>query len=103
MVARQPQNEAVVIGSSRVAVIHFPQIRNTNTNRGDYTMIDEVQDMKELMEELREEGKLTREQAFVIYGRVATMYEFSLIDKSEWRELMDLIPLTTDDLQDIRV
>lgn len=66
-------------------------------------MISQLQDMKELMEELRSEGKLTREQAFVIYGRVATMYEFGHLEDSEWKELRALIPLTTDDVEDIRV
>lgn len=66
-------------------------------------MIEKVQKMKELMEKLRNGDQLTREQAFILYGRVATMYEFSLIDKSEWKELRALIPLTTDDVCDIRV
>lgn len=66
-------------------------------------MVDEVQDMKELMEELRGEGKLTREQAFVIYGRVCTLCEFGHITEQEWHELLDLIPLAVEDLQDIRV
>lgn len=64
-------------------------------------MIEEVQDMKELMEELRSEERLTREQAFVIYGRITTLYEFGYLEEDEWHELMELIPLSAEDLRDI--
>ena len=66
-------------------------------------MIDEVQDMKELMEELREEGKLTREQAFAIYGRICTLYELSYLTIEEFDIVLKELPLTAEDVQDIRV
>ena len=70
-------------------------------------MMEELQQLKEvmekLMEKLRRKETLTREQSFLLYGRVATLYECSRLKKDEWRELDDLIPIAIEDLHDIRV
>jgi len=66
-------------------------------------MIDEVQDMKELIEELRHDGTLTREQSFALYGRIATLYELSYLTSEEFDAVWKELPLTTEDVVNIRV
>jgi len=66
-------------------------------------MTKDFVDMQELIAELRADDMLTRDQALVLHGRIATLYELGLLENQEWHTLDDALPLTIDDVRDLRV
>lgn len=66
-------------------------------------MVKEAETIQELTEKLRHGWRPTREQALAIYGRICTLREFGRLEKSEWEEVWALLPLTIEEVRDLRV